>query len=69
MSTHQPAASQNTDPVIAQKKFISKVKVGLLAALFGGVGAHWWYLGRPRAWVITAIGMVLMTASGYAKTL
>ena len=66
MSTHPPAASQHTDPVTVQKKFISKVKVGLLAALFGCVGAHWWYLGRPRAWLITAIGLVLMVASALA---
>ena len=66
MSTHQPAASQHTNPGTAQKKFISKVKVGLLAALFGCVGAHWWYLGRPRAWLITAIGLVLIAASALA---
>ena len=66
MSMHQPAASQQTDLVKPQKKFISKVKVGLLAALFGCVGAHWWYLGRPRAWMITAIGLVLMAASALA---
>ena len=67
MSTHQPAASQHTDPGTVQKKFISKVKVGLLAALFGCVGAHWWYLGRPRAWMMTAIGLVLIAASALAS--
>jgi TM2 domain-containing membrane protein YozV len=66
MSTHQSASSPHTDPGSAQKKFISKVKVGLLAALFGCVGAHWWYLGRPRAWMVTAIGLVLIAASALA---
>lgn len=47
--------------------FLSKVKVGLLAALLGCVGAHWWYLRRPRAWMVTAIGLVLMVASGFAE--
>jgi len=30
------------------------------------VGAQWWYLGRPRAWLVTALGLLLMVASAYA---
>jgi hypothetical protein len=66
MSVHKPTASQTAELPTAEKKFISKVKVGLLAALFGCVGAHWWYLGRPRAWLITTVGLVLMVASALA---
>lgn len=51
----------------SDRKFISKVKVGLLAALFGCVGAHWWYLGRARAWMLTATGLLLMIASSFAE--
>lgn len=61
--TSQPLSSVSTQT----RAFISKVKVGLLAALFGCVGAHWWYLRRPHAWMVTAIGLVLMVASGFAE--
>jgi len=50
----------------AGPKFRSKVTVGLLAALFGCVGAHWWYLRRPYAWLVTAISLALMVASAFA---
>ncbi len=32
-----------------------KVTVGLLACLLGAFGAHWWYLGRRHAWLVTAV--------------
>lgn len=31
----------------------NKVVLGLLACLLGGLGAHWWYLGRRYAWAVT----------------
>lgn len=31
----------------------SKLIVALLAAVLGAFGAHWWYLGRPKAWLVT----------------
>jgi hypothetical protein len=49
------------------QRFISKVKVGLLAALLACIGAQWWYLQRPRAWLVTAIGLGLMAASAAAE--
>jgi hypothetical protein len=61
--TSQPLPSGSTQ----DRAFISKVKVGLLAALLGCVGAHWWYLRRPHAWMVTAIGLVLMVAAGFAE--
>jgi len=67
MSTSKPFASLQSDRAVSDKKFISKVKVGLLAALFGCIGAHWWYLRRPRAWMVTAIGLALILASALAE--
>ncbi len=66
MSTNTSTATESSGLVTKQKKFISKVKVGLLAALFGCIGAQWWYLGRPRAWMVTAIGLILIAASALA---
>lgn len=47
-------------------RFRQKTTVGLLAALFGCVGAHWWYLGRRRAWIVSVLGVALMIASAFA---
>ncbi|NYT35644.1 TM2 domain-containing protein [Allopusillimonas soli] len=41
----------------------SKVAAAWLASLFGVIGAHWWYLGRPRAWAITAFGVLMLALS------
>lgn len=49
-----------------QAKFRSKVTVGLLAALFGWAGAHWWYLGRRYAWVVTVYAAVMAFFSSRA---
>ena len=49
LSTSAPAA-----------RFRNKTTVGLLAALFGCVGAHWWYLGRRQAWLVSATGTALI---------
>lgn len=38
----------------------SKVIVALLAAILGVVGAHWWYLGRRWAWLVTLASCVLI---------
>ena len=50
-----------------ERRFRNKTTVGLLAALLGCIGAHWWYLGRRLAWLVSAIGVVLMTASAFAE--
>ena len=47
-------------------RFRHKTTVGLLAALFGCVGAHWWYLGRRHAWMVSVLGVTLMIASAFA---
>lgn len=38
----------------------SKVLVSLLAAVLGVFGAHWWYLGRRHAWVVTLFSISLL---------
>jgi len=38
----------------------SKIIVALLAAALGVFGAHWWYLGRPRAWLVTGTACLLV---------
>lgn len=55
-------STTQTDP-----KFRHKVTVGLLAALLGVVGAHWWYLKRPYAWLVTTYSVVLMVLSAFAE--
>ena len=47
-------------------RFRHKTTVGLLAALFGCVGAHWWYLKRRHAWLVSVFGVALMIASAFA---
>lgn len=47
--------------------FRNKVTVGLWAAVFGCVGAHWWYLKRPYAWLVTLTSIVLMVACSFAE--
>jgi hypothetical protein len=47
-------------------KFRHKVTVGLLAALLGVFGAHWWYLRRPYAWLVTTYSVVLLVISAFA---
>jgi len=55
------------DPVAgeAPARHRSKVIVALLAALFGAVGAHWWYLARPFAWLFTALSLALMALAWF----
>lgn len=51
----------------APRAFVGKVKLGLMSALFGIVGAHWWLLGRRGAWLVTLISIALMVASSFAN--
>jgi TM2 domain-containing membrane protein YozV len=38
----------------------SKVLAAWLAFLLGVVGAHWWYMGRRGAWLLTAFALVML---------
>jgi len=44
-------------------RYRTKVAAGLLALSLGWAGAHGWYLGRRRAWLVTAIALTLLAAS------
>jgi len=48
------------DSSVLDRSFRNKAPLGLLAAIFGCVGAHWWYLKRPYAWLVTLVSVVLM---------
>ena len=63
MSSSTPASAVQS---ASGAKFRSKVTVGLLAALLGWAGAHWWYLGRRRAWLVTAYAAVMVLLSSRA---
>src|SRR3546814_5060286 len=41
----------------------SKAVAAWLACLLGVFGAHWWYVGRPKAWMVTAftVAMLVLT--------
>lgn len=41
----------------------TKVAAGLLALFLGWAGAHWWYLGRRWAWLLTLVALALLAAS------
>ena len=43
----------------------SKVVVAWLAALFGVVGAHWWYMGRRYAWAVTAFSVLMIVLAQF----
>lgn len=53
-------------PSMPTTRFRHKTSVGLLAALLGCVGAHWWYLRRRHAWMVSVFGVALMVASASA---
>lgn len=38
----------------------NKIVLGLLACFLGWLGAHWWYLGRRYAWVVTLASVVCL---------
>ena len=50
-------------PLAGGRRARSKVVVGLLACLFGGLGAHWWYLGRRHAWAVTVASLVCLVVA------
>ena len=39
----------------------SKVVAAWLACLLGVMGAHWWYMGRRGAWLVTAFTLVMLS--------
>src|SRR5690606_23297011 len=43
----------------------SKIIVALLAAVLGVFGAHWWYLGRRFAWLVTLVPVLLLASAWF----
>jgi len=41
----------------------NKVVLGLLACFLGWLGAHWWYLGRRYAWLVTLAACACLAAA------
>ncbi|HEY9459241.1 MAG TPA: NINE protein [Paralcaligenes sp.] len=41
----------------------NKVLLAWLSFALGLFGAHWWYLGRPRAWMVTAFSLLMLVAA------
>jgi hypothetical protein len=59
----QPRLSmtQNTAPV----RHRSKVLAAWLASVLGVFGAHWWYVGRRHAWMVTAFSTVMIVLTQF----
>lgn len=38
----------------------SKVVAAWLACIFGVLGAHWWYMGRSKAWLVTSFSVAML---------
>jgi len=53
-----PASASGRPP-----RYRTKVAAGLLAFLFGWMGAHWWYLGRRGAAWFSAAMLAIVAAS------
>lgn len=53
-------ASGAAGPDDAPAVLKSKVLAGLLAFYGGWFGAHWYYLGRPRPWLLTLLALVMI---------
>jgi len=55
-------------PAIARSgRFKNKAVAGLLAFLGGGVGAHWYYLRRPRPWLLGVLAVIMLTLASQAE--
>ncbi|MGP1614915.1 MAG: NINE protein [Pollutimonas bauzanensis] len=43
----------------------SKVAAAWLACLLGVFGAHWWYIGRRGAWMVTAFSALMLALAQF----
>jgi len=63
-ATHDGLSAASTQP---PKMIRSKVLAGLLAFYGGWFGAHWYYLGRPKPWLLTVLALVMITIALQAE--
>jgi len=61
-SPTSPEASAQNPP-----GFKSKAIAGLLSFFGGGVGAHWFYLGRPRPWALGLLALLMLALASQAE--
>jgi hypothetical protein len=61
----QTPETPGSKAVSTPSRHISKVTVAWLASLLGVLGAHWWYLGRRRAWMITSFTVLMLILSRF----
>jgi len=59
----QSSGAPQAGVVLHARSHRNKVLAAWLAFLFGGVGAHWWYLGHRRAWVVTGFALLCLLFS------
>ena len=52
-------------PADRESPHISKTALSWMACLFGVFGAHWWYLGRRRAWMVTAFSVLMIVIAQF----
>src|SRR5690606_36311003 len=60
MTMRDETAVQASMKDITPPPFRHKTVAALLSFLLGWAGAHWWYLGRPRAWLPLAFTVLIL---------
>lgn len=55
--------SEATAPALPMMPRRSKTILALLALFLGVLGAHWWYLRRPYAWLVSAMAVACALAA------
>lgn len=61
MTQNRSATESGQSPAMHRSKII----VALLAAVLGLFGAHWWYLKRRWAWLVTLVSCVLIALTQF----
>lgn len=67
MNASVETSSPSHAAIARSGRFKSKAVAGLLAFCGGGVGAHWYYLGRPRPWLLGLLALVLLGLASQAE--
>lgn len=61
--TRLEIVSSQTTPASPAARRRNKVLVAWLSFALGVFGAQWWYLERPRAWMVTAFSLLMFVAA------
>lgn len=57
--------SSSGAPAQSVARHKSKTLLAWLACVFGIFGVHWWYLGRPKAWMVTAFSVLMIVIAQF----